>query len=79
VSRRANTALAVYDGQDRTGMVLERGSRGFEAFDGARRSLRLFPSQREAADAINPVAPSRSTSRRARSIMHARRRTNPAL
>jgi hypothetical protein len=42
----------VYDRRECRGFVLARGKLGIEAFDAAERSLRLFESMREAADAI---------------------------
>jgi hypothetical protein len=44
--------LSVCDGQLCIGFVLNRGRYGFEAFDGDQQSLGIFPTQREAADAV---------------------------
>jgi hypothetical protein len=44
--------LSVCDGRICRGFVIARGKRGFEAFDSDERSLGLFPTQREAANAI---------------------------
>jgi hypothetical protein len=43
----------VYDGRECLGFILARGKLGFEAFTSDERSLGLFPTQREAADAIS--------------------------
>jgi hypothetical protein len=42
----------VYDGQQCLGHVLARGKTGFGAFDGDDKSLGLFPTQRQAANAL---------------------------
>jgi hypothetical protein len=44
--------VSVYDGRDCLGFVLDRGKLGFEAFDREARSLGMFSTQREAADAL---------------------------
>jgi hypothetical protein len=44
--------VSVYDGQTARGFILNRGRAGFEAFTADERSLGLFPTQREAADAV---------------------------
>jgi hypothetical protein len=43
----------VYDGRDCLGFILARGKLGFEAFTNDERSLGMFKTQREAADAIS--------------------------
>jgi hypothetical protein len=45
--------LAVYAGQRCLGHLLHRGRIGWEAFDHEDCSRGIFPSQREAADAIS--------------------------
>jgi hypothetical protein len=47
--------VSVYDGQRCLGFILRRGKLGFELFDHNERSLGLFPSQREAARALDEV------------------------
>jgi hypothetical protein len=42
----------VYDGKRCLGFILARGKLGFEAMDRDEQSLGLFPSQRDAANAI---------------------------
>jgi hypothetical protein len=42
----------VYDGQQCLGHVLGRGKSGFEAFDRDDKSLGLFETQRQAANAL---------------------------
>jgi hypothetical protein len=42
----------VYDGRHCLGFILARGKSGFEALDRDEQSLGLFPSQRDAANAI---------------------------
>jgi hypothetical protein len=42
----------VYDGREALGHVIARGKAGFEAFDADDKSVGLFPSQREAANAV---------------------------
>jgi hypothetical protein len=42
----------VYDGREALGQVIARGKAGFEAFDADDKSVGLFPSQREAANAV---------------------------
>jgi hypothetical protein len=42
----------VYDGRDCLGFILARGKVGFEAIDRDERSLGLFQTQREAANAV---------------------------
>ena len=43
----------VYDSRDCLGFILAHGKAGFEAFTRDERSLGLFRTQREAADAIS--------------------------
>ena len=43
----------VYDGRDCLGFILARGKLGFEAFTRDERTLGMFKTQREAADAIS--------------------------
>jgi hypothetical protein len=45
--------ISIYDGRECVGFVISRGKLGYEALDRAERSLDLFPTQREAADAIS--------------------------
>jgi hypothetical protein len=42
----------VFDGRECLGFILRRGKLGFEALDRDEQSLGLFPSQRDAANAI---------------------------
>jgi len=44
--------LSVFDGRALRGFILSRGKLGFEAFDPDARSIGIFPTQREAANAI---------------------------
>ena len=44
--------LVVYDGRECRGFLLNRGKTGFEAFDAAERSIGTFPTQDEAAAAL---------------------------
>jgi hypothetical protein len=46
------TLLSVYDGQQCCGFLIRRPRRGAEAFDREERSLGLFPSEVEAANAV---------------------------
>ena len=48
--------LSVYDGQRCLGRILQRGKRGFEAFDAEDHSLGTFPTNQEAADAVTRAA-----------------------
>jgi hypothetical protein len=49
----APTPLAyVYDGHKCLGHILARGKSGFEAFDGDDKSLGIFETQRQAANAL---------------------------
>jgi hypothetical protein len=49
----APTMLSVYDGRDCIGFILSRGKIGFEALDRDEHSIGIFPTQREAANAIS--------------------------
>jgi hypothetical protein len=44
--------VSIYDGQQCVGFVLARGRQGFEAFDVSERSLGVFASQQDAANAL---------------------------
>jgi hypothetical protein len=44
--------LSIYDGQTCIGFILNRGQQGWEAFDAGDASLGLYPSQRDATNAI---------------------------
>ena len=48
--------LSVYDGQRCLGRILQRGKRGYEAFDADDNSLGTFPTDHEAADAVTHAA-----------------------
>jgi hypothetical protein len=48
----ASPLAYVYDGRRCLGFILARGKPGFEAFDADDKSVGLFPSQREAANAV---------------------------
>jgi hypothetical protein len=50
--------LSVYDGRACTGFILNRGKLGFEALDADERSLGIFSSTQDTANAIS----ARSTS-----------------
>jgi hypothetical protein len=56
-SKISPTLLAVYDGRECAGFILARGKLGFEAFSADQKSLGLYPSQREAAHALDEVRP----------------------
>jgi hypothetical protein len=47
-----NALAYVYDGQQCLGHVLSRGPNGFEAFDSDDKSLGVFETQRQAANAL---------------------------
>jgi hypothetical protein len=47
-----DTLLSVYDGRECAGFLLRRPRRGVEAFDRDENSLGIFPSEREAANAV---------------------------
>jgi hypothetical protein len=46
----------VYDGRQCLGHVLSRGPKGFEAFDHDDKSLGVFASMRDAANALSVVS-----------------------
>jgi hypothetical protein len=48
--------LSVYDGQRCLGRILQRGKRGYEAFDADDNSLGIFSTTNEAANAITRAA-----------------------
>ena len=48
--------LTVTDGKRCLGFILPRGKTGFEAFNDADRSLGLFPTSQDAADAVLDTA-----------------------
>jgi hypothetical protein len=57
-ARMSEPSLAcVYSGQVCLGFVINRAAAGFEAFSADKKSLGLFPTQREAAAAIMRGAP----------------------
>jgi len=43
----------VYSGRDILGHILSHGPKGFESFDRDDKSLGIYPTQREAADALS--------------------------
>jgi len=45
--------LSVYDNKRCIGFLINRGKLGVEAFDSEQRSIGIFTSQKEAADAIS--------------------------
>ena len=47
--------VSVYDGRELAGFLLARGKLGFETFDRDERSLGIYPTQREAARALDEV------------------------
>jgi len=47
------TMVSVFDGRKFLGTVLSCGPRGYEAFDANEKSLGLFPTQVDAANAIS--------------------------
>jgi hypothetical protein len=51
-----STMLAVYSGQRCLGFILQRGQRGYEAFDVNDVSLGTFATDREAAIAVSERA-----------------------
>jgi hypothetical protein len=55
-SDKAAPMVSVFDGRRCLGFVLPKGKSGFEATTADDRLLGLFPSQKEAADAISKVA-----------------------
>jgi hypothetical protein len=52
-TKQASPLASVYDGRDCIGFILSRGKIGFEALDQDERSIGIFPTQREAANAIS--------------------------
>jgi hypothetical protein len=52
-----NSWVSVYDGQRCRGHAISRCRDGFEAFDIDDRTLGLYPSQNEAAEALRAVRP----------------------
>jgi hypothetical protein len=53
MSRQPESPLAyVYDGRTCPGHVLNRGRQGYEAFDANDRSVGIFKTQAEAAEAL---------------------------
>jgi hypothetical protein len=44
--------VSIYDGRECVGFILAHGKLGFEVFDRDERSIGVYPTQREAADAI---------------------------
>jgi hypothetical protein len=57
MSREHSTPLlAVYNGRTCCGFLLRRGRDGVEAFDSDERSLGLFPTEQEAAAALEAEA-----------------------
>jgi hypothetical protein len=55
--KNSPTLLAVYDGREIAGFLLSRGVSGWEAFSADQKSLGLYPSQREAAHALDEPRP----------------------
>jgi len=52
VSSRPSPLSSVYDGRICRGFVIARGKLGFEAFDSDERSMGVYPTRREAVNAI---------------------------
>jgi hypothetical protein len=52
MTTRLSPLSYVYDGRQCLGFILRRGKLGFEAIDRDERSLGIFASEREAANAI---------------------------
>jgi hypothetical protein len=48
--------LSLFDGRALLGFILARGKSGWEAFDADQRTLGIYPTQRDAADAISANA-----------------------
>ena len=44
--------VSIYDGRECLGHVLSRGPKGFEAFDRDDKSVGLFPTAKQAANAL---------------------------
>jgi hypothetical protein len=53
----APAIISIYDGRICAGFILSRGKLGHEAFTADQRSLGLFPTRDEAANAIAEAAP----------------------
>ena len=49
--------VSVYDGRQYLGFILARGRSGYEVFDRDERSLGIYPTQREAAAALDEAPP----------------------
>ena len=47
------TLVSVFDGRTCLGMILSRGTKGYEAFTPDERSIGLFPTQADAANALS--------------------------
>jgi hypothetical protein len=52
---------AVHDGRRCIGFIMKRGRTGFEAFDADEKSLGLYPSSQDAADAVLVAAKEHSS------------------
>ena len=52
MTARPTPLLTVYDGRQCLGHVLARGKAGYEAFDPSDKSLGIFETQRQAANAL---------------------------
>ena len=52
VNSRRSPLSSVYDGRICRGFVIARGKLGFEAFDSDERSIGVYPTRREAVNAI---------------------------
>jgi hypothetical protein len=50
--KQTSAWLAIYSGQTCVGHVINRGPKGFEAFDVDDRSIGVFPTLNEAASAL---------------------------
>jgi hypothetical protein len=48
--------LTVFDGRELRGFLLQRGKRGVEAFDREERSLGVFKTEADAANAVTDIA-----------------------
>jgi hypothetical protein len=49
--------ISVYDGRSCVGFILSRGRAGYEVFNRDERSLGIYPTQREAAAALDEARP----------------------
>jgi hypothetical protein len=56
-ARNSNQLLSVFDGRECVGFILARGRAGYQAFTADEKSLGLYPSQKQAADAITGPRP----------------------